>query len=58
MKKIVGQIIREEKGAAVVEYVVLVSLVIAILILSITFFGDQVLETYNNTRAKMTAGGM
>jgi Flp pilus assembly pilin Flp len=58
MKKIIGQIIREEKGAAVVEYVVLVSLVIAILILSITFFGDQVLETYNNTRAKMTAGGM
>jgi Flp pilus assembly pilin Flp len=57
MKKM-WEIIRAEKGAAVVEYVVLVALIIAILVFSITFFGDQVRETYNHTRTKLTEGGM
>ena len=47
-----------EKGATVVEYVVLVALIIAVLIISIAIFGNQVRETYNHTDKKLTDVGM
>jgi Flp pilus assembly pilin Flp len=47
-----------EKGATVVEYVVLVALIIAVLIISIAIFGDQVMETYNHTDTKLTDVGL
>ena len=47
-----------EKGATVVEYVVLVALIIAVLIISIAIFGDKVWETYNHTDTKLTDAGL
>ncbi len=47
-----------EKGATVVEYVVLVALIIAVLVISIAIFGDTIWKTYNHTDTKLTDVGM
>ena len=47
-----------EKGATVVEYVVLTALIIAVLVLTIVIFGDSVSETYNHTDKKLTDVGL
>ena len=47
-----------EKGATVLEYVVLLALIIGVLIIAIATFGDKVSETYNHTDTKLTDVGV
>ena len=47
---------RTERGASLVEYVLLVSLIAVVCIGAVTFLGNHAKNTFNNVGSSLTAG--
>lgn len=53
---LVKRVAREDRGAALVEYAVLVGLITAAIIATIGLLGDQINTSFTNVVARLTAG--
>lgn len=58
IKALAGRLLRDERGAALVEYSILIGLVTAAVIATIVLVGGKVSNAWTTLNTSMAAGGM
>jgi pilus assembly protein Flp/PilA len=58
MRKLVTRFVKNDEGAALVEYGLLVGLIAVVCIVSVTLLGKQVAEAFTNITAALTVAGL